>query len=529
MAKNSTVKLGNVPFSSNSNTRYKKGKSATFGTTFSGCTYTRLSGNVRVQAMPASISSYNFIEIVEADGFTVRGFIDSIEYINNLTSEIRFKIDGWETWKNGVTFRESYIERYSLGKSVPVTTQTLPEPFTTNNFTCYASTEYNLGDYKYIIATLHNTSSTLKSYADLIGGFSPDPTASIHKIDGLTAAGGTKLSGVYHGCNFIVADSLAHAKSLVSGLISAGYEKSILSVFSAPGALIAANGTTTDNCNFYTYQNVADLIGTKRTSTCTILSDTDIMLLLGTVSAPERTASDLCKYSKIKNSPYTFLRVTAPSGKYVDFDYNDFSSDTPVFGIYGAIGFSSEILLVPVDYQGIQYNFNQAISVPCNQNGMFSSSTFAAWASAQQLKYISTAISTTAAGITAAMSQNYMGLASTLVSAGMSGLNYNQERSIASKTAFSTTGSTNSDFSFCHPESSCFKLMCMSLKPMDAKYLDAYMDNYGYSVSMYDIPDTNKIDDDCYIKTNNVQLSVNCPDNYAAEIRNLFNAGCKFI
>lgn len=529
MAKNSTVKLGNVPFSANSNTRYKTGKSAAFSLTFSECTYIRLSGSVRVQALPATVSGYNFIEITEADGFAVRGFIQSIDYINNLTSQITFKIDGWETWKDNVTFSQSYIERYSLGKTVPVTTQTMPEPFSTNNFVCYDSTEYKLGNYKYIVATLHNASTTLKSYADLIGGFSPDPTASIHKIDSLTAAGGTKLSGVYHGCNFVVADTLAIAKLLVSGLISAGYEKSILSVFSVPGALIEANGTTTDNCNFYTYQNLADLIGTKRTSTCTILSDTNIMLLLGNVSAPARTVSDLCKYNKIKNSPYTFLRVTAPSGKYVDFDYNDFSSDTPTFGVYGAIGFNSEILLVPTDYQGVQYNFNQAISVSCNQNGMFSSSTFAAWASAQQLKYISTAITTATAGLTAAMAQNYAGVATMAVNAGMTALNYNQERSIASKTAFATTGSTNSDFSFCHPESSCFKLMCMSLKPMDAKYLDAYIDNYGYSVSMFDIPDTNKIDDDCYIKTNNVQLSVNCPDSYASEIRNLFNAGCKFI
>lgn len=529
MSKNSIVRLGNVPFSSNSNTRYKSGKSATFSKVFTGCTYIRLSGTVRVQAIPADVGGYNFIEIQEDDGYCVRGFVQTVDYVNNITTQITFKIDGWETWKDGLTLKESYIERYSLGEKTPVATQTLPEPFMTNNFTCYASTEYKLSDYKYIIATLHNTSSTLDSWAGLIGEFSPDPTASIYKIDNLTAAGGTKLSGIYHGCNFIVADNLNQAKSCVEGLITAGYEQSILSVFSVPGALVTANGTTTDNCDFWTYWNVADLIGTKRTSTCTKLSDTNIMLLLDTVSAPPRTVSSLCKYDKIKNSPYTFLRVTTPSGKYIDFDYNDFNSDTPTFGIYGAIGFSSEILLVPVDYQGIQYNFNQAISVPCNQNGMFSSSTFAAWASSQQLKYISNAITTATAGITSAISQNYAGMASAVVNAGMAGLNYNQERSIASKTAFATTGSTNSDFSFCHPESSCFKFLCMSLKPMDAKYLSAYIDNYGYQVSMYDVPDTNKIDDDCYIKTNNVQLSVNCPDIYAAEIRNLFNAGCKFI
>ena len=69
----------------------------------------------------------------------------------------------------------------------------------------------------------------------------------------------------------------------------------------------------------------------------------------------------------------------------------------------------------------------------------------------------------------------------------------------------------------------------MSLKPVDAENLSAYIDNFGYVVSKFDVPNTEIIEEDVYIKCNNVQLEVNCPDNYASEIRNLFNGGCRFI
>jgi hypothetical protein len=310
----------------------------------------------------------------------------------------------------------------------------------------------------------------------------------------------------------------------------AGYESSILNVFSVPAALIAANGTEKTNCQYYIYKNSADFAGEKRESTCNVLSDSNIMCFVQEIAAPAITHSDKCNYKKIKNSPYTFLRVIAPSGSTVDFDYRDFTDDIPRFGIYGAIGFNSELLLVPVNYQGIKYNFGKSISVQCNQTGMFSSSTFASWAESQQLKYISSAISTVNSGISAAMSQNYASIASTVVNAGTAAVNYSNEYSIASKSMINTAGNvSNSDFSFCHPESSCFRFCCMSLRPADAENLSAYIDEFGYKVSMFDVPDTNFIDDDCYIKCNNVQLSVNCPDNYAAEIRSLFNIGCKFI
>lgn len=528
MAKNSTVKLGNVPFSANSNTRYKTGKSATFGTTFSGCTYTRLSGNVRVQAMPASISSYNFIEIVEADGFTVRGFIESIEYINNLTSEIRFKIDGWETWKNGVTFHESYIERYSMSEHESIYSNVLPEPYSSDRMTCYAETQYSISNYKYVIATLHPTSNGL--YEKMLSIYDRSEGKIVGKIDNLTSVCGTSLNGIYHGCCFVVKDSADDARKCVQALVSSGYENSVLNVFAVPAALITANGTRQQDFTFEVYENANNpLTWSRFSSSCTVLADTNIMNLLGTTSAPSRTVSGMCKYDKIKNMPYTFLRVTTPLGNVVDFDYNDFSDDTPQFAVYGGIGFNSEILLVPMNFQGIEYNFTKSIAVHCNQTGMFSSDTFGSWASSQQLKYISSAISGLSSGINAAMAANIGGTAMAGINLALTGLNYNQERSIQGKSSIHTTGTSSSDFAFCHPYSSCFRFMCMSLKPHDAKNLESLIDNFGYTVSMCDIPDTNKIDDDCYIKTNNVQLSVMCPDNYAAEIRNLFNAGCKFI
>ena len=528
MTKNSTVKLGNVPFSSSSNTRYKVGKSATFSKTFSGCTYIRLTQSVKIQATPAEISMYNFIEITDADGLIVRGFIQSIDYINNLTCQLSFKIDGWETWKDSITFKKSYIERLSAGMDGNEYAYILPEPYTSNRYTCYAQTQYSITGYKYIIATLHFTSEQLYEDSTHINA-NPlvSSTEHLHKIDSITATGGTTLNGIYHGCAFVVADDAATANKLIAALIQSGYESSILNVFSVPATFIAANGTETKNfryCAWYTAISPDD-----RTSSCTILSNSNIMSLLGTVAAPAATCSDLCKYKKIKNSPYTFLRILTPAGNHVDFDYDDFTDDEPIFGVYSAIGFNSELLLVPLNFQGVQYNFHKAISVQCNQTGMFSSSAFAAWAESQQLKYISTAVSALTGGVTAAINQNYTALAYVAGNTAMSALNYAEERSIASKSISTVGNVSNSDFAFCHPESSCFKLCSMSIRPQDAKNLSSYIENFGYTVSMYDVPDTNFIDDDCYIKCNNVQLSVNCPDSYAAEIRDLFNSGCKFI
>lgn len=529
MAKNSTVKLGNVPFSSNSNTRYKQSKTATFSKTFNGCTYIRLSGSVRLETTPSEVSGYNFIEIVESDGMAVRGFITGIEYINEHTTRIDFKIDGWETFKNSVVFKKSYIERLSAGATGSEYTYVLPEPYTSNRYTSYGDTKYDITGYKYIIATLHLTSLDLYNDAMRIGANPLDGEgAHYHKIDYLTESGGVMLSGIYHGCDFVVADNVDTANKYISALIKSGYESSILNVFSVPSALVTANGTKTKTFSYTTYLTPI-AVGDYRTSSCTVLADSNIMCLLGTVTAPAANYSSLCKYKKIANSPYTFLRVTTPTGQSIDFDYDDFTDDVPEFGVYGAIGFNSEILLVPKNYQGIQYNFHKAIAIQCNQTGMYSSSAFASWAEAQQLKYLGTAIGTLTTGITAALTANYTALAATVSNAGLTALNQMQERSIARKSISTVGSASGSDFAFCHPQSSCFKLSCMSLRPIDAENLSAYIDNYGYSVSIFDTPDTNFIAEDVYIKCNNVQLNVNCPDSYASEIRNLFNAGCRFI
>lgn len=528
MGRNSIVKLGNVPFSANSNTRYKVGKSATYSKTFSGCTYIRLTTSVKVQATPAEIDSYNFLEVADGDGCTVRGFITTIEYVNNLTSVINFKIDGWETYKGDVVFKTSYIERLSAGVGGSEYAYMLPEPYTSDRYTCYAETQYSISDYRYIVASLHASSPGF--YTKVMEAYGEGMALREGRIDKLTAVSGTSLNGIYHGCCFIVSETVEAARKCVEALISSGYEASVLGVFAVPSALITANGTKAIDFYFTMYDSSVDFVGKRFKGTTIILSDTSIMCLLDTVTAPAITTSDMCSYKKIKNAPYTFLRVITPTGAAVDFDYHDFTDDTPEFAIYGAIGFNSEILLVPKNYLGIAYNFSKAISVQCNQTGMFSSNTYGAWASAQQLKYISTAISTVSNSIASALSQNYAGTLTAIAGAEMSALNYQQERHLASKSSIHTTGNvSNSDYSFCHPQSSCFRLQCMSLRPHDAASLSAYIDNYGYTVSEWEVPNTNFIEDDCYIKTNNVQLSVNCPDAYASEIRGLFNSGCRFI
>lgn len=525
---NTKIHFGNVPFSYNINTRYKQGKSATFTATFEGHTYTRLSGNVKVQAAVSSLSGYNFIKVEESDGFTVCGFINSLEYINNMTTLVKFTIDGWESFKGSVVLKTSYIERYSMSEHESIAAMVLPEPYSSDRMTCYAETQYSISNYKYVIATLHATSVGL--YDKVMELYGREEGKMVGKIDNLTSICGTSLNGIYHGCCFVVKDSADEARKCVQALVSSGYENSVLNVFAVPAALITANGTRSQEFTFEVYENANNpLTWSRYSSACTVLADTNIMNLLGTTSAPARTASSMCKYDKIKNMPYTFLRVTTPLGNVVDFDYNDFTDDIPQFAIYGGIGFNSEILLVPLNYQGVEYNFTKSIAVHCNQTGMFSSDTFGSWASSQQLKYISSAISSLSTGINAALAANVGGTAMSGINLALTGLNYNQERSIHGKSSIHTTGNSSSDFAFCHPYSSCFRFMCMSLKPHDAANLEALIDNFGYTVSEYDVPDTNNVEGDCYIKTNNVQLDVNCPDDYAAEIRNLFNAGCKFI
>lgn len=524
MAKNSTVRLGNVPFSANSNTRYKQSKTATFSKTFNGCTYIRLSGSVRLETTPSEVSGYNFIEIDEGDGMTVRGFITGIEYINERTTRIDFKIDGWETFKSSVVFKKSYIERLSCGTGASNILHTIPEPFLSDDIISYADTQYDISGYKYIIATLHPASVDI--YNDIIALNSIKYGFQHIVID--NKAIGTMLSGVWHGCIFIVCDTIDEAQKITAALVSTGYESSILNVFAVPEDLITANGTKTQEIS-YRLMSALGVVTETKTSSCTILNHSNITLLLSTITAPALTCSDKCKYQKIKNPPYTILRVTCPDGQTVDYDYNDFADSPPKFGVYGAIGTNSELMLVPLNYQGIQYNFHSAIVVSCNQTGMYSGSAFNAWLTSSNLKYISSSINGMVSGIASGLSGNMSGMASSIVSSGLSAFNRNDDIIINSKKSTTIGNNSNSSFALCHPQSSCFKLSCMSLKPVDAENLSAYIDNFGYVVSKFDVPNTEIIEEDVYIKCNNVQLNVNCPDNYASEIRNLFNGGCRFV
>ena len=184
-------------------------------------TYQRVNkGRMRVQYKADDIYDCNYLMFQNSNYGSkwFYAFIKSVEYVNNITSEIEFEIDVMQTWFFDYTLGECFVEREHVG-SDKIGEHTVPEKLEVGDYIIGAAKATDvLSDMSIVVAATFNS-----AYQDAKGSYF-----------------GGIFSGLYYTVFPNTADGAKKAQDFING---AGTKiDGVVSVFLMPTAMVTVDG-----------------------------------------------------------------------------------------------------------------------------------------------------------------------------------------------------------------------------------------------------------------------------------------------
>ena len=240
-------------------------------------------------------------------------FVDSVEYINNTTVEIKFTIDVLTTWMGTFKLGQCFVERQhttsdGIGENI-------------------ADEGLNLGDY--VVEGFHD--------------YTYDLTSNVIVFVESSESGGTGggvTGGIYNGCQLKYFPSAEKANEHINELIDANKIDNVIKIYMVPAIYYTPN--TTGNPIEHYNQRIDN--------------------------AKPYTSLDgyIPKNKKLFTYPYKYCEVTNSEGDRKDFKYeyfntvpNNVSSGNYSFSHQAICASTTEALFMPINYKMQSMTSNQ--------------------------------------------------------------------------------------------------------------------------------------------------------------------------
>jgi hypothetical protein len=278
--------------------------------TFSAQSYQRVErGKMRIERKADDLYDCNYLAFknVNYGNKWFYAFITSVEYINNVTSEITFEIDVMQTYLFDVELKDCFVEREHSETDV-IGENIQAEPIETG--------EYVISDY------------------GLVGAVR-DMLVLIMIADETSTSFGDLYEGIYGGCDIWAYNSTdtTNITSKVSEYIQKPDQ--IIAMYMCPKMLVP--GVTN---------------GGKHLSYSTTSS-----FITETLPSVTEESQDFEGYEpknkKLYTYPYNFLRIDNASGQSLNLRYEFFDNLTPVIEIQGTFLMPVKLVARPCSYKGL--------------------------------------------------------------------------------------------------------------------------------------------------------------------------------
>lgn len=233
-------------------------------------------------------------------------FINNVEYVNNVTSEISFEIDVMQTWFFGYNIEQCFVEREHV-VSDNIGYHIEPEPV--------ALGEYVMNDYSTIVQM--TDMATVIAIVDIDSG----------------ASSGTLYDGVYGAATLWVYDStdVSSINAKVSEYIQ--QTDAVTGIYMIPKLLI---GSIPDS-HILPYG-----------------ASSNINIQIKTACSADMTLDGYKPHNnKLYTYPYNFYHVDNANGSSLALRYEFFDNLTPVLRITGTVTQPCEVVLRPCSYKGV--------------------------------------------------------------------------------------------------------------------------------------------------------------------------------
>ena len=486
-----------------------------------GYTYFRQNNVIRYNAHIDTILEYNYV-MYKNTNYTNKWFyayITRMEYVSDTLTNIYIETDYYQTWMFDLTFKKSFVEREHVADDT-VGAHTIDEGLGT-------------GDYLQVSSPVDINTFTSSNMAICV--------CVTQLPNGTMISGQKSINGIYSGliyCIFSHSDGLSTeclwANSFISQYDQNAKATAITSIFMVPKVFAldsthmqVVGGWDSSNPSWFFYCPTA--IDTYEDITSDV-----------TVSMPSGLAESYSPVNnKLKCYPYNYLLVTNNAGIDTIFHYEDFVSNTPKFKVIGDISPGCSLKCIPLNYMKISDNntfnsFNYGIAGGKLPICPWSNDTYTNWLTENGVSMniqSATAIGSIAIGAAALAGAPFTaGISATAGAAMIAGgagviantLAENHKASLMPDQANGNIAVGDITYSAGKSGFTAYKL---SIRKERAKEIDNYFTMFGYKVNTLKIPALSSRTYWNYVKTIDINITANIPQDDLQKIKDMFNTG----
>lgn len=461
--------------------------------TFYNYTYQRVNNGVGRVSCPADrvyACNYMMFQNAAYGSKWFYAFITSVEYVNDVTAEIRFTIDLLQTWLFEMRLGQCFIERaHTLSDQIGEYLE--PEDIDTGEYKTIATQTTGFFN-NYVMVVL--SAATLTGEA---------PSVEIWK----SVCGGMPC-GLYA---YAFKPSNEGDYNTAFNLLTKFFETdSIVSVFLFPEDLI-----TVDDLR-QTVKPEAVKKEVKPTQTI----------------RPDTIDGYRPKNNKLFTYPYTLLRASTSYGPSVSLHYEYFQDGTPDFDILAGFSANPAVVMVPHNYNGEIYAWGSALEISQFPQVAYISDTYRAWVAQGGLLSLPSSMLSVAGnavtGVRSKIATGAAGIAGSVVSSGVglamgvASAMFELERM---KNAPDTgRGSCSATAQFCHRLVNYY-FEVRQVRREYAKMIDDYFTMFGYAINQTGTPSLRARPHFTYVKTRGCIVKGDLPAEAVQQISAAFDAG----
>ena len=449
--------------------------------------YQRVNNNtMRVQYKAEDLYDCNYMMFQNASfgNKWFYAFINSVNYINNITSEITYEIDVMQTWLFDYVLHDCFVDR-EHSYIDDIGGNTVPEDVELGD---YVSDDFDgtqkMGQKSIVVAATFN-----EKYEDI---------------------GGNMYSGLFSGLYYnVFPNTLEGATACAEFIRNAGSKTDgIVCVFLMPTNFITSTG--------------------EQPKTFDITKDKNNIML--------RADGREVKNKKLLTYPYNFLYVTNLQGNHGIFHYEYFANDTCDFILAGDMSPNSSFMLVPKNYKGVVVNYDEKMVLSGFPQLSYNTDSFKAWlAQSASSLFMTSAVSPAANSYIAqerlSMLSNQataaLGAKVTAIGAGLQCAQAignmvqhffmpDQARGGQGSQTLAALGLL--DFAFMHKH----------IRPEFVSIIDDYFNMYGYATKRVKKPNRNARPHWTYTRTIGCDIHGGIPNDDARRICDIYDNGITF-
>lgn len=486
--------------------------------TLDNYTYIRKESIINVGLNIDDIINCNYL-FYKNKGFTEKYyfcFISDMQYVNENCTAIKIETDCFQTWQFDLIYKPSFIEREHVNDDT-VGANTIPENLETGEYVLESEVDNaDLQDVCPVVATTVDPEGN-DEYGSYCG--------NRYEALGYYIFKGSLMS-VYDG-----GDQADCIKRYLDYMAGESKTDAIKSIFMAPKKLVGWTGSgvwrSTSLFSMLSYRNALDVFE----HTDPIYTDYDIPYTFSdlSITRPTSFGTYIPKNNKMFTFPYSYMNLTNNNGGNSIFKYEDFNSNTPSFEINGIISPSCSIRAIPLNYKNIAKNYNYGLQGAKYPICSWLNDIYTNWLTQNAVNIglnvagnVGQIISGVALASTGAGALSGAGQVASGIGGIANTLGQIYQHSLVPPQAEGNinggeVGGANSKLTF--------TLQNIQVREEMARVIDGYFSMFGYKVNRVKVPNITGRANWNYVKTIDVNIEGDIPQNDLSIIKGIFNKG----